>query len=639
MLSFWMRNSLQRMHSRGVFYRLNQKALVVLLILTSIVLGYYLARNSIAPASAEDEPERIVWITVDATQHEWWLARWSDNTIACQLSLDHDGFPTAMDIQNTCGYTLYESWLITPPCSPAEEGLDTSNCSGFYLQKNLSQAGTSEIQVELPEPEVWISIKGNLIEGTENKWAGEPKIILTGEELIADQRIVRIFGTLNGSNFSCDNDVCELPIYATGENGVKLTFQGESSFGDSTVEYTAYLRVLPWGETSEQTGIPQHVGYYVDIISPQWRGTHNSSCAAIWQSFPPIEGAPAWLNTPNNILDLSSTVPLHYLAALLIQRGEVDASECPGGGLDYPTAANLCGVEKAAEALAQWQNQFDEEILTTSHDTGIPAQLMKNIFARESQLWPGIYHDIEEVGLGQLTEKGADTTLLWNPEFYSQFCPLVLLESTCQKGYATLPEAQRSILRGALVQEVNATCADCPMGIDLTQANFSVQIFGETLVANCAQVDRMVYNLTAQTSGLMSSYTDLWRFTLINYNAGAGCLWTALSRTWKAGDPLDWLHVATNLEPACQGAVDYIYDISEGDTASIPVFSTMVPTSTPRPTLTPRPTRPTSTPKPTFTPTGTLTLTPTGTYMTPTITNTPTPSNTPTPTKTPSSGW
>lgn len=627
------------MHSSGVFYRLNRKALVALLLLTSVVLAVYLARNSVSPASAQEEPERVVWVTVDATEHEWWLVRWANNTVACQLSLDHDGFPTSLDMQNICGYALYEAWVLTPPCSAAEDGSDTSGCSGFYLQKNLSQAGTTEIQVALPKPEVWISIKGNLIDGTGNKWAGEPKIILTGEEKLANERIIRISGTLDGKSFSCESEVCELPVYATGDHGVTLTFKGESSFGDTTEEYTAYLRVLPWGETSEQIELPQHVGYYIDIVSPQWRGQSHSACASIWQSFPPVEGAPAWLGTPNNISDLSSSLSLHYLAAMLIQRGEVDASDCPNGGLDYPTAANLCGVEKAAAALVEWQNQFDEEIMLTSLDTGIPAQLMKNMFARESQLWPGIYHDIEEAGLGQLTEKGADTTLLWNPDFYNQFCPLVLLKSTCRQGYGTLPESQKSILRAVLVQEVNATCADCPLGIDLTQANNSVQIFGETLVANCSQVDRMLYNLTSQTSGLMSSYTDLWRFTLVNYNAGPGCLWTAMARTWKAGDPLDWLHVATNLEPACQGAVDYIYDISEGDTARIPVFSTMVPTSTPRPTITPRPTRPTSTATATKTPTGTLTITPTGTYATPTITNTPTPSNTPTPTNTPSGHW
>lgn len=620
------------MDPRGFFYRLLRKALVPLLLLTFVMLVFKLPQASIKSASAQDEPERVMWITVDFTSHEWWLVRWSDNTIACQLDLDHDGFPTALEIQNTCGYTFYEEWYATPPCTAAEDGLNTSGCSGFYLQKNTIQQGQTEILVELPKPEVWLSIKGNLIENTANKWAGDPKIVLTGEEKLANEEIIRIFGNFDGQEFNCEGEVCELPIVATGEYGVTLTFQGESSFGDKTDEYSAYIRILPWGETSHETGIPQRTGYYVDIISPQWRGQQNRTCAAIWQAFPPIEGAPTWLDTPNDPSELSSSLPLHFLAALLIQRGEVDASDCPGGGLDYPTAANQCGVEKAAEESSAWQNQFDEEITTTAKEIGIPAQLLKNIFAHESQLWPGIYHDIEEVGLGQLTSEGADTALLWNPEFYQQFCPLVLLESTCRKGYGTLTASQQSLLRGALVQKVNATCPECPMGIDLTQANFSVQIFGETLVANCAQVDRMIYNLTQQSSGKLSSLTDLWRFTLVNYNAGPGCLWTAMSRTWNAGDSLDWIHVAANLEPACRGAVDYVYNVTDYDTARIPLFSTMIPTATTIPTITPRPLSPTSTPMYTVTPSGSIT--PTGTN-----TNTPVPTNTPTPTQTPSGGW
>ena len=138
------------MYSRGVFYRLMRKALVPLLIFTLIVLVINVARISITPASAQDEPERIVWITVDSTSHEWWLARWADNTISCQLSLDHDGFPTALDIQNTCGNALYEAWLVTPPCVAAEDGTSTSGCSGFYLQKNTSMDSSTEIEVELP---------------------------------------------------------------------------------------------------------------------------------------------------------------------------------------------------------------------------------------------------------------------------------------------------------------------------------------------------------------------------------------------------------------------------------------------------------------------------------------------------------
>jgi hypothetical protein len=103
----------------------------------------------------------------------------------------------------------------------------------------------------------------------------------------------------------------------------------------------------------------------------------------------------------------------------------------------------------------------------------------------------------------------------------------------------------------------------------------------------------------------------LWRYTLANYNAGAGCLGDALTKTWRAKDPLNWQYVAANLNPACQGAVNYVIDVSNGNTEDIPVFSTMLPsaTATPStPTITPTMT---ITPTVTVTPTATVTITPT----------------------------
>jgi len=38
------------------------------------------------------------------------------------------------------------------------------------------------------------------------------------------------------------------------------------------------------------------------------------------------------------------------------------------------------------------------------------------------------------------------------------------------------------------VQNVSAACPDCPLGIDLRQANYSISIFARSLLANCEQV-------------------------------------------------------------------------------------------------------------------------------------------------------
>ena len=139
---------------------------------------------------------------------------------------------------------------------------------------------------------------------------------------------------------------------------------------------------------------------------------------------------------------------------------------------------------------------------------------------------------------------------------------LVAVAETCGLGYANLDEELQSELRRALVGSVNASCEDCPLGLDLTQADFSVGVFAHTMIANCEQAGQVIYNYTLETPGDAASYEDLWKFTLVNYNAGGGCLAEAVSFA-KAltGLPLTWENVSPHLAGACAGAVDYVNDI------------------------------------------------------------------------------
>jgi hypothetical protein len=82
------------------------------------------------------------------------------------------------------------------------------------------------------------------------------------------------------------------------------------------------------------------------------------------------------------------------------------------------------------------------------------------------------------------------------------------------------------------------------------------------MIGNCEQVTQVMYNLTKQFPGKLSSYDDLWRFTLVNYNAGAGCLYSAIQEAYSNREPLDWAHVAPYLEPACQEAIRYVESIT-----------------------------------------------------------------------------
>jgi len=182
------------------------------------------------------------------------------------------------------------------------------------------------------------------------------------------------------------------------------------------------------------------------------------------------------------------------------------------------------------------------------------------------------------------------------------------------------------MLRGALVQKVNASCPDCPVGVDLSQANFSISIFARGLLANCEQVEQIYKNTTGRKAGELTSYEDLWKLTLLNYNAGSGCLATAMQKTVVNKLPLIWENVVRFLDPVCQAGEIYANDIagipalrptSVADLLSTPkpleVVATQIPTATPF--FTP-------TPLPTMTPTGTLTITVTVT-PTPTTANYP----------------
>jgi hypothetical protein len=116
-----------------------------------------------------------------------------------------------------------------------------------------------------------------------------------------------------------------------------------------------------------------------------------------------------------------------------------------------------------------------------------------------------------------------------------------------------------------LTIRANASCPYCLEGFDPEQAELSIDFFAQILQANCSQVGQIMRNINQSSGGEVSSYEDLWRFTLVNYNAGPGCLALALEGVWEKDLPLDWDHVKGELEDrqACQGAVGYVEKITK----------------------------------------------------------------------------
>ncbi|MEW5870404.1 MAG: hypothetical protein AB1894_14105 [Chloroflexota bacterium] len=522
------------------------------------ILVFVLLLGVTAKASvrvAAQEPARQMTIVVPYTEYEWWMFAWGDNQILCHIFTDHEGLPTVGEAADACGEDLAEAWFYTPPCQ------NPSHCPGVYLHLAGTQAKERQVIIQLPPATVWVSLEECELVPPENRCPSLPTLVLTGEEPLPDESIVAVQGSYEGEPFYCAGDVCKIPLRPTPLYGAAIEFWADSSYGDSSEHFTAQVRVIDTGVMTA----PGEEGWYIDVLSSQWIGPPLASCTRYWEVFPPVGGPPDWLKTPDDSLLLSSEDPYYYLAGRLISQGLVDVSMCPTNGLLPNGYADTCGLEKARPMVAAWQNQFDQRILEVARETGVPAQLMKNLFAQESQFWPGVFRVPFEFGLGQLTDKGADSVLLWNPDFFSQFCPLVLSETACSGGYLSLRLKDQAILRGALALQAKADCPDCPAGVNLSNVHFTVMLFANTLQAGCAQISRTIYTVTnGHMPGTVSNYEDLWRFTIANYHAGPGCLSYAMHGAWdnRSEDRLTWPEVSNYFTDTCKGVIPYVDEIT-----------------------------------------------------------------------------
>lgn len=506
-------------------------------------------------AASPPGPDRYAVTTVDYTKYFWWLVPWGENEVECRIEVDHEGMPTPGDIYVDCGKTIYDKWIAQEPCTQ----FDTSKCDGFYLVAVGQEPAQKQISTKLQPPIVQVTLENcnPVYSSSTSICETEPIMVLTGIEPLPGYSITGIDGLYGDQSFTC-SPVCRLRLPVTGEDLFTLQFWAYSSYGDSSEVFQAQIRVA----VTDQGNPDQPVYWFVDVLSSQWAGVPVATCVEAWGVLPPVGGPPNWLSTPTDSETLGTQIPYNYLAAQLIRNQAVDVSACAEGGLLPDGGASACGQDAAREAVNAWQNQFDQIILDTARETGVPAHLLKDLFAIESQFWPGTSKN--DIGLGQLTEQGADTALMWNPPFFKQFCPLVMNSETCAKGYLYMGEGNRSYLRLALIYAVNATCETCPLGIDLERAKFSIGVFAHALMANCEQASQVVWNYNDRKTPaqLGISYEDMWKFTLINYNAGGGCLASAFEAANKEKAPLTFEGIAPYLAPACQGAIEYVNQIS-----------------------------------------------------------------------------
>jgi hypothetical protein len=520
---------------------------------SGLIIVLLLAVNpSMIQAHATIEPEtpgeRYIIQTFDTTRNDWWLVQTATNQVYCTVYADHVGLPEYNDVVSSCGKDIGALWQRVS--------------ENFYFQFIKSYRGMHPVKIPVSKPSINFSVSNCNPLPPENRCDEIPILKFKAGEFMPGQTITSITIARDSRTTTCKGDTCLFSLYETGSQGVGIEFWANSSYGDSSDHYRLQARVLPMGQQRYRDR-EQSRSYSVDILSDRWQDGRPGGCALIWNTYPPTGGSPAWLQTPDKAAKLASGLPYVYLAGNLISQGAVKAPDCPSGGLVQSGVANTCGVEAAQQALTEWQNSFDERILSVSNQTGVPASLIKKIFARESQLWPGMYKNFTEVGFGQLTENGADTILTWNTEFFYKFCPTVLNSDTCGLGIFNLNDNYRSMLRGALVNSANATCPNCKLGIDMNRANASINIFAQGLLANCNHTDHILTTLTGMPSSRTASYEDLWRMTLVNYNAGPGCLTSAITDVLQADLPISWQNVAAFLPVGCQESLRYISDITK----------------------------------------------------------------------------
>jgi len=408
----------------------------------------------------------------------------------------------------------------TPTLTVTSTPLPSQTPAGSALSSSVSPFGISPLDIF-----AFIQAPNGYVE--------RPYVILTAFASIARSESVVIRGYINNQEIICTDSPCI--VYLDGS--ARIIFRAFVSTGESSEEVISSVSVANDSQ-----------GYLVTIDSVSQFASFVDSCALIW-GVKDEENA-TWDSFVQFPYQINTRKTLHTLVRNLILNGIVDTSACTSGGLsiglDWPTT---CGLETAASTMIDWQNQFDEYIWLAGKEHGIPPKILKTLIEVESQFWPGnsrFY--LDEFGLGQINELGVDVLLRKDPSLYQDICSTVL--SDCAIPYVSLEPSQQALIRGAVVQSVDATCPSCEYGLDLDVAKDSISLIARLLKSNCQQVGEL---LEEDTEDVV--YEDLWRFTLASYHNGISCFNDALEKTKDAGDDINWENLGDRLK--CGRGADY----------------------------------------------------------------------------------
>lgn len=489
------------------------------------------------------QTNRYKTVEVKTVQYVWELISGQDGQVICQAVVDHPTRPSNDETIQLCADQIFGAPapivpLDTPvPGTPTVEPTPRPTTApvdlnqffqNVYWRFITTRELTRTLMVPLPELIINLTVPPGQ--------TGPYTATIAAYEPVYGERITGIIGIINGQAFTCPSARCDVPITTDSS----MEFWATSSFGDESKHVQAFLQLV-----RQDNGTVT-----LEVVSLAPVTLFQDSCAAIWSL--PVTGLPEWASFPESPDDLSTMKPYQYLSGKLLASGVVDAQECPGGGLMANFAPNTCGLEKAAGAVIEWQNQYDVSIWEAGRSSGVPPRLIKTLIEQESQFWPGnAIRAFYEYGLGQMSQAGADVALRWDNELFYNICSGIILD--CGRIYGRQPYWMQATMRGGLMRAIDSECPSCPRGIDLGKAHESVDIFARTLRSNCYQVQYILRRF-----GGVVSYEDNWKYTLVSYHSGYNCLAQALRETRNHLLPLDWPYVSRYL--TCPGSIYYVQE-------------------------------------------------------------------------------
>lgn len=156
----------------------------------------------------------------------------------------------------------------------------------------------------------------------------------------------------------------------------------------------------------------------------------------------------------------------------------------------------------------EWQNTYDAAILEASGVTNVPATLLKGLFAQESQFWP--IWTVDEVGLGQLTDDGADMALRMSRDLYASTCPKAT--QRCEIGYEYQPASTKQLMRDILRNNLRTYGTPRQAA---EQASGQVLTWARILAA---------YYCSAADVARWAGQTPSWSYALAAYHSGPACI-------------------------------------------------------------------------------------------------------------------